>query len=69
MEYVVVKFSEERDVYVDDQRNGKTNEMLRVSAGLHTFTLGDPQNYSPSQIDQNIVDTNVLEPAEIEFTV
>lgn len=68
MEHVIVEFDEERDVYVDAQRNGKTNQMLRLGAGTHTFSLSDPQNYSPTEITEEIKDSSVLDPYIIRFT-
>ncbi len=38
MEYVRVTFKEDRAVIMDDQENGRTNTMLRVGAGIHSFT-------------------------------
>ena len=68
MEYVIVEFDETRDVYIDDQKNGKTNETLRVGAGTHTFSLSDPQDYSPPDITEVIQGTSVLQPKTITFT-
>lgn len=69
MEYVVVECNETRDVLVDDQKNGETNETLRVGTGQHTFTLGGEQNYTPQSITETIDNTSVLEPHVIEFEV
>lgn len=68
MEYVVVQFDEDRDVFVDDQKNGKTNTTLRLGAGTHTFSLGDPQDYSPQQITKVIQGSSVLQPETVTFT-
>ena len=67
MEYVIVKYPTSRDVYINGERNGKTNESLRVDAGSNTFDLGEPRDYHPVSVEAVIEDTNVLEPKEIEF--
>ena len=67
MEYVIVKYPVSRDVYINGEKNGKTNESLRVDAGTNTFDLGEPVDYQPASIEAVIEDTNVLEPKEIEF--
>lgn len=69
MEYVEVECNETRDVYIDDQKNGETNQTLRVSAGKHTFTLGGEQNYSPDSITKTIENTSVIEPQILKFEV
>ena len=67
MEYVEVRFSKPRSVYVDDEENGQTNTILRVGTGTHSFSLGEPMDYAPPEIIERIFDTNELEPFIIEF--
>ena len=44
MEYVIVKFSESRKVYIDDKPSGDTNETLLVENGHHAFRIeGNPE--------------------------
>lgn len=68
MEYVIVRYPEERDVFVDDQQVGKTNQTLDIETGHHTFSLGGPADYTP--VDQTVAvsGTNPIIPLEIEFT-
>ena len=67
MEYVVVRFPTRRLVYIDDEENGATNDVLRVDAGTHVFSLGNVANFRPAQRTVTVADTSVLEPLEIRF--
>lgn len=67
MEYVKVTFPTDRIVYVDGEKNGSTNEVLRVEAGTHVFELGTLANYRPASRTVTVQDTTVLEPLEIAF--
>jgi hypothetical protein len=67
MEYVKVTFPTRRLVYIDDEENGYTNDVLRVEAGTHVFKLGHLANYRPASRKVTVRDTTVLEPLEIGF--
>jgi hypothetical protein len=67
MEYVKVTFPTRRLVYIDDEENGYTNDVLRVEAGTHVFELGHLANFRPTFRRVTVQDTTVLEPLEIEF--
>jgi hypothetical protein len=67
MEFVTVTFPTDRFVYIDDEQNGRTNEVLRVDAGTHVFDLGNLKNYRPAQRKVMVQDTTVLEPLVIAF--
>ena len=67
MEYVKITFPTRRLVYIDDEENGYTNEVLRVEAGTHVFELGNLANYRPASRKVTVQDTTVLEPREIPF--
>jgi hypothetical protein len=54
-------------VYIDDEENGYTNEVLRVEAGTHVFELGNLANYRPASRNVTVQDTTVLEPLEVPF--
>lgn len=68
MEYVIVKYPEARDVFVDDQQVGKTNQTLELETGHHTFSLGEPVDYTPPVQTVAVTGTNPIIPMEIEFT-
>jgi hypothetical protein len=67
MEYVKVKFPTRRLVYIDEEENGYTNEVLRTDRGTHVFALGHLANYRPASRTVTVKDTTVLEPLEIAF--
>jgi hypothetical protein len=66
MEYVVVSYPTARDVRIDGQLAGKTNETLRVERGHHTFDLGDPQDYQPLSVEKSVRDTTSIKPMRIK---
>jgi len=67
MEHVIVTFPTRRLVYIDDEENGYTNEVLRVDAGTHVFTLGNLANFRPASRTVTVKGSSVLEPLEIKF--
>jgi len=67
MEYVIVAFPTDRIVYIDGEKNGRTNVVLRVDAGTHVFDLGPLENYRPGSRTVTLEDTDQLEPREIAF--
>lgn len=67
MEYVIVTFPTDRLVYIDDEKSGRTNEVLRVDAGTHSFSLGPVANYRPASRDVTLEDTTPLEPRVVAF--
>jgi hypothetical protein len=67
MEYVKVTYPTRRLVYIDEEENGYTNEVLRVEAGTHVFELGNLSNFRPASRKLTVRDTTVLEPLEIPF--
>ena len=69
MEYIKVTFNQDRAVIMDDQDNGRTNKVLRVGAGIHTFTLDGEKNFSPKEITCQVSGTNEIEPKVIQFEV
>jgi len=68
MEYVKVRYPMKRDVYIDGQQSGSTNEVLIVEVGHHSFTLGTPADYTPRQIDMLVSGTTAEFPAMVVFT-
>lgn len=68
MEYVIVSFPTSRNVFINGNQNGKTNEKLRVPAGTHRFDLGPLKNYTPDFQDVPVSGTTVLDPKMILFS-
>jgi hypothetical protein len=67
MEYVKVTFPTRRRVYIDDEANGFTNQVLRVDAGTHRFDLGDGDNYRPRSRKVTVKDTSPQKPKRVAF--
>jgi len=68
MEYILVSFPTDRFVYIDGEKGGKTNEVLRVEAGTHEFDLGSLKNYDPDLQEVVVEETTVLQPMQIVFS-
>ncbi len=67
MEYLLVEFSRSRRVKVDDEFNGRTNEIIELEAGSHVVSLGPPANFTPSERRIILKNTSELDPREISF--
>jgi len=67
MEYVKVTYPTNRFVYIDGEKSGSTNEVLRVDAGTHVFELGKRANYEPASQEVIVEGTTVLFPMAIAF--
>ena len=67
MEYVIVTYPTNRLVFVDGEKGGTTNAVLRVEAGTHEFDLGSRKNYTPESREVQIKGTTLFKPATIAF--
>lgn len=67
-EYVIVMYPTNRLVYIDGDKNGTTNDKLRVDTGTHVFDLGNYANYDPPSQTVMVQGTNVFDPMPIIFT-
>ena len=67
MEYLIVHFPRSRRVKIDDEFNGRTEELIELEAGTHIVTLGPPDNFTPSQRKIVLADTDPLSPREVSF--
>ena len=68
MHYVKVQYREERDVYIDGQCAGETNQTLMVEEGHHRFDLGEPVDYSPEFLDVEVDNPSSIRPQIVRFT-
>ena len=66
-EYVRVIFPEQRDVFVDGDKMGRTNRKFRIGRGTYVFDLGDPQDYTPASRTKTVKNTTEDEPLEVPF--
>jgi hypothetical protein len=67
MEYLIVHFPRSRRVRIDDEFNGRTEDLLEIEAGKHIVSLGPPYNFTPDQQTIILKDTAPLEPREVSF--
>ena len=68
MEYVRVTYTTNRSVYIDGEKSGYTNDVLRIEAGTHVFDLGNLANYEPASQKVEVEGTTVLAPMVVAFT-
>lgn len=68
MEYVRVTYPTDRLVYIDGEKSGRTNEVLRIDAGTHIFDFGNLANYEPASQEVEVEGTTVLVPLVVAFT-
>jgi len=68
MEYVIVAYPTNRSVYIDGEKGGITNDVLRVEEGTHEFDLGNLKNYQPESQEVEVQGTTVLKPMQIVFS-
>ena len=67
MEYLIVHFPRSRRVKVDDEFNGRTDELIELEPGSHVVTLGPPDNFTPYERSLVLKETSEIEPREISF--
>ena len=67
MQYVLVKYKENRQVVVDDHYLGYTNEVIEIEEGQHSISMAAPYDFSPHEWQVVLVDTTVVQPLEVEF--
>ncbi|HSM79467.1 MAG TPA: PEGA domain-containing protein [Bryobacteraceae bacterium] len=68
MEFVRVTYPTDRLVYIDGEKSGRTNNVLRIEAGTHVFDLGNLVNYEPASQEVEVEGTTVLAPMIVAFT-
>ncbi|MGV8057036.1 MAG: hypothetical protein AB2L12_03225 [Smithellaceae bacterium] len=68
MEYLLVNFPDEREVLIDANIQGRTNEAIEVEKGTHIIALkSPPQNFKPKQKKITLADTSSIAPQEVTF--
>jgi hypothetical protein len=67
MEFVIVVFPDDRAVLIDGVATGHTNRSLQVDTGTHTFSLGSPQDYTPTQRQLLVQNTTIIRPLRVIF--
>jgi len=69
MEFLLVTYPGERDVFVDGEMTGKTNRILpwMLAEGMHVVDLGSPRNYEPAAVHVALRDTAPATPCVVDF--
>jgi hypothetical protein len=67
MQFVRVEYPTRRLVYVDGEKCGYTNKVLRIGQGTHLFDLGPLTNYTPRSREADVVGTTAQTPLELKF--
>ncbi len=73
MSYVVVRFPEPREVYIDDEAQGSNiaasgkPRTLFVNAGKHTFRLSRGEDVDPAEQTVDVPERPILKPYPVEF--
>lgn len=66
-EYFKVNYSEQRDVFVDGVKMGRTNRRIEIGAGTYAISMGAPGDYRPKWQLATIIDTFADEPLIVTF--
>lgn len=67
MEYLLVRFPDQRTVIVNGFVRGRTNMTFRVESGTHTIELGEPFDYTPTRRRATVRDTSPFHPQVVTF--
>jgi len=67
MEYLIVRFPESRNVWIDGVPQGRTDIVLELEAGTHDITLAPPHDFSPLGQTVLLQNTAPLDPCRVEF--
>ena len=67
MEFLVVLFPRKRQVKIDGEVNGSTNELIEIEGGEHSVTLGPPRTFKPASRNVDVRNTSALMPMTVSF--
>jgi len=68
MEYVIVKFEDDRALIIDGEPQGRTNVILELEEGTHIIKIQEPPaNFRPSFRRPTLTGTSVPLPKEVYF--
>ncbi len=66
-EYLTVSFPQPREVLINGESLGATNELLPLEGGEYEVTLGPPPDFTPTRQPIDLRNTSALTPLVIEF--
>jgi hypothetical protein len=64
---VKFKFLDDRDLIVDGEKQGTTNQIVESAAGTHTLTLGPPGDFTSKQMKIVLSGSTVVSSREVRF--
>lgn len=68
-EFILVVFSEIREVIIDEVASGyNTGDVIEIGAGTHTISLVEPKNFTPLEQDIKPSGTSPIQPQEVFFS-
>jgi len=67
MEFLLVTFRSDRDVVIEGEVAGLTNQLITLGPGTYTIWLAPPTDYTPLRRRVVVRDTSPLEPEEVVF--
>ena len=66
-EYLTVAFPHQREVLINGESRGQTNDLLSLEGGEYEVTLGPPPEFTPTQQQIDLRNTSAMTPLSIEF--
>lgn len=66
-EYFRVQYIEQRNVFVDGVKMGRTNRRIEIGGGTYAISMGSPRDYRPQWQLATIIDTFADEPLIVIF--
>ena len=66
-EYFKVQYVEQRDVFVDGIKMGRTNRRIEIGGGTYAISMGVPSDYRPQWQLATIIDTVPEDPLIVTF--
>ena len=68
MEFLLVRFEEDRGLVVNGIPQGRTNIVVELERGTHVISLeSPPDDFTPDEIEVVLENTTVISPKEVRF--
>jgi len=68
MEFLLVRFEDDRRLVVNGRPQGRTNIVIELEKGTHVISLATPpEDFTPEKIKIVLENTTVISPKEVCF--
>ncbi len=69
MEYVIVIFKDDRELVIDGETQGRTNQVIELEGGTHIITLkAPPSDFRPEEGVMILLEgTTAISPKEVRY--